>query len=193
MTEDKEIIMAKFDDKDWKDYASFSFFYFVGTFLVYAFLWALVPLAALLFVPELRSPTYVIVFSCTLGLAWTIKFWRSTSMKVKARLSTCSDRINVVLTELSGNPAQNMTPEQLEQLIVSGARHEFDVNGVPGAYLLVRKEQEPEVEKNAGGRTGKKDASKVNKCWQVAIGVEAPPHGTESFDRLFHAATSGSR
>lgn len=191
----RNIEITKFTGKEWNNSYSFSLGMFIGYFIYSCLLGLGISIVLLIFIPNMRSVAAVMLVTGMFALMVSIFFQRLEARRAETFLSGCSDRINLAIEELSGDPAQNITPRELEQLITSGTKREILLDGVPGLCLSVSEERGPNIPANTGEgseqtRTDSKRMRAMDKCWRVSIGMNEPQYGTESFDRLLQIATT---
>ncbi|MPY12105.1 hypothetical protein [Arthrobacter bussei] len=196
MNHEDHITVEEFTSEDWNGNASFSVARFIASSFMFGILGSIVALILMIFLPDMRNPAAVMLFSTAFGLIFGLMFQLAQRTRGKIFLSDVSTKINVILAELGRDESQTITPEQLKELIEADVYFPFTVEGIAGMYLVVREHQDvdPPLQSEQTD-TGPEEPQEVvkahsaHKRWQILIAAEAPQYATESFDRLLDAAT----
>lgn len=172
-------VLGSYDSTDWTGPSSGG----AGClFFGFGFAVFLLCLILMVFVLPLRNPFACIAVCTTIATVATVRVRKEATNREQAFLADLANRINPTVLQLTGNPRDGLSTDQLRVLIAGGQSLPLLVNGVPGVELRVDKSTMSPAKKDATQKT----IPAVTRT-RVLAGVAAPEYGLTSFDRLLAA------
>lgn len=134
-------------------------------------------------VPFLRNPGALILFTVLFAALFTTVTVRTKFSNENQFLQELTADVNEAILQLTGNPKDQLSVEDFQELIETGNKVPLTVNGLSGIDLRV-------IQKHAqqDGDPAAKWDPKVTTTTRVVLTVTPPDYGIESFDRLLAAA-----
>jgi hypothetical protein len=153
-------------------------------FIGFAVIGAVLCLILMIFLPGLRSPGAVTLFTAVFAIAFTALSIRGRTAAERKFLEGMTARVNDIIAGLTGNSTQRLSEQRFRRLIENGRPLPLLVNGVPGLELQAVSEQTPAPSRSPVV----KRADNVVRTTRVIVTIRPPDYGISSFDRLLAAA-----
>lgn len=134
-------------------------------------------------VPFLRNPVALILFAAVFAILFTSVSIRTKFSSENQFLQELTADVNETILQLTGNPKDQLSAEDFQELIETGDRVPLTINGLSGIDLRVIQKRTQQVQEPAV----RMDA-KVTTTTRVVLTITPPDYGIESFDRLLAAA-----
>jgi hypothetical protein len=154
-------------------------------FVGFAVIGAVLCLILMIFLPGLRSPGGLTLFTAVFAIVFTALTIRGKASAERKFLEGINATVNDIVAGLTGNSTHNLSVQQFRALIENGKPLPLPVNGVPGLELQAIGEQPPVPARNPVV----KRVGNVVRTTRVVVTVTPPDYGITSFDRLLAAAS----
>lgn len=153
-------------------------------FVGFAVIGAVLCLILMIFLPGLRSPGGLTLFTAVFAIVFTALTIRGKAAAERKFLEGMTAGVNDVIAGLTGNTTQRLSEQRFRMLIENGRPLPLLVNGVPGLELQAVSERTPVPSRSPVV----KRADNVVRTTRVIVTAMPPDYGITSFDRLLAAA-----